>query len=216
MAREKKRPNHIGCRWTDKEDDTLLEMAGTYDYNYIANKLGRTPRAVEKRLGVIETENKLILTGMITAADLGRLVQRDKSYITKLIKEDGLPAIQPNLRYKTKEKKTFRWMIDPYRFWKWAEKNREKLNFFLIEPNSIPPEPDWVKEQRKLDYYKPVTMRRWTDEEREKAIKLLDAGYSRPQVAKILNRSVSGIRWVLDKHLEEIGAKKIYNKTLAK
>lgn len=208
MARQKKRPERDNCSWTEEEDDLLLEMVGTSDYNYIGNKLGRTARAIQNRLIALETEDKLILTGMLTAAELGRLVKRDKSYITKLIREDGLPATQPNLRYKTKEQKTFRWMIDPEKFWKWAEKNRDKLNFYLIEEGSILPEPEWVTEQRKIDYYKPVTRKRWTEEEKKRAIDLLDAGYTRLQVAQTLNRTVSSIRWVLDKHLEQIGAKK--------
>jgi hypothetical protein len=207
MAREKKRPPRDNCTWTQEEDDMLLDMVGTSNYSFIGNKLGRSPRAVQNRLIELGEADKLFVTGMLTAAELGRLVQRDKSYIIKLINEDKLPAIQKDLSYKQRDKKGLRWLIDPYKFWKWADKNRDKLNFYLIEKNSIPPEPDWVDEQRSLDYQKPVTRRRWTEEEKQKAIKLLDQGYSRPQVAKVLNRSVSSIRWILDKHLKEIGVK---------
>lgn len=201
----KKRPERDNCTWTEEEDELLLEMAGQAGYDYIGSKLKRSPRAVQNRLIEIDTADKLMLTGMLTAAELGRLVQRDKSYITKLIKEDGLPAKKPKLTYKDKD--PHRWMIDPYKFWKWAEKNRDKLNFYLIEADTIVPEPSWVAEQRKLDYEKPVTRKRWTDEERKRAIELIYSGYTRPQVAKVMNRSVSSIRWVLDKHLESIGMK---------
>jgi hypothetical protein len=200
-----KRPERDNHHWTKEEDEILMEMAGQSTYDSIGSKLKRSPRAVENRMRELDTTDALILTGMMTAAELGRLVQRDKSYIIKLINEDGLPATKPKVTYKKRD--PHRWMIDPYKFWKWAEKNRDKFNFHLIEKDSILPEPLWVEEQRRIDFEKPVTRKRWTDEERKRAIQLLDAGYSRPQVAKALNRSVSSIRWVLDKHLEELGIK---------
>jgi hypothetical protein len=202
----KKRPERDNCTWTKEEDEIILEMAGQAGFNFIGSKLKRSPRAVENRLRELDTTDMLLHTGMMTAAELARLVKRNKSYIIKLINEDGLPAKKPQLTYKNRE--AHRWMIDPYKFWKWAEKNRDKLNFYLIEMDSIPPEPEWVAKQRQLDYEKPVTRKRWTEEEKKRAIELLDQGYSRPQVAKVFNRSVSSIRWILDKHLEEIGVKK--------
>ena len=211
MARKPRKPKprkRNKRTWTEEEENKMLEMVGVYNYNTIGIALGRSERAIQHRLLIIDTEDKTLLTGMMTAAELGRLVKRDKSYITKLIKENGLPATQPNLRFKTTEEKTFRWMIDPDKFWKWAEKNRDHFNFHQIEADSIPPEPSWVEEQRRVDYQKPVTRKRWTEEDKKRAIELLDQGYTRVEVAKVFNRSTSSIRWVLDKHLEAKGIKK--------
>lgn len=211
MARNprKPKPRRRNKRtWTGEEDNKIMEMVGVYNYDTIGIAVGRSERAVQHRLLILDTEDKTLLTGMMTAADLGRLVKRDKSYIIKLIREHGLPATQPNLRFKTKEEKTFRWMIDPDKFWKWAEQNRDKLNFHQIDAGSILPEPNWVEEQRRIDFQKPVTRKRWTEEDKKRAIELLDQGYTRVEVAKVFNRSTSSIRWVLDKHLEAKGIKK--------
>ena len=197
------RPSRDNCTWTQEEDDYILDHAHRYSYDFMGEKLGRTARAVQNRLIEINGADKRELTGMITASDLADILKKDRSTITRYIKEKGLPAKRPILGYKGADMKRKLWLIDPETFWKWAEKNRELFNFYIVEKHALSPEPEWVDEQRKIDFYKPQPRRRWTEEEKQEAIKLLCSGLTRKEVAKRLGRTVSGIRWINDKVLAE-------------
>lgn len=196
------------CTWTSEEDEFLMDHIGTASFRFIAGKLGRSIKSLETRCVQLGVGDQVDFAGFMTAAELGRVIQKDKSQVIRFINEFGLSAKQAKTRYDNAKKKEYRYMIDPYEFWKWAEKNQEKLNFALIEEDRILPEPEWVEKKRREDYYKPKkTRRRWTEEEKKRAITLLDSGMTRPQVAKELDRTVSSIRWIIDKHLEEMGVK---------
>jgi hypothetical protein len=72
------------------------------------------------------------------------------------------------------------------KFWEWVKENPERVNCFAIEKNSIIPEPDWVDERRKTDFYKQKKLpRQWTTKE-ETLLKelLLEQKLSYRQTAK--------------------------------
>jgi DNA-binding CsgD family transcriptional regulator len=196
---QKKRPERDSRRWTEEEDDLLMELIGTSNYNSIATKLKRSPQAVEKRLQDLGTSDKYLLTGMMSARELALHLNRDIGYVLKLIREHGLPAKTNNMNFKDKKQITY-YFIQPEKFWTWAEKNRDKLNFSLIEEGAILPEPDWLEAQRRIDYYKPVNRKYWTEEQEKKVVELIKAGYSRKQVADVFKRGVDSISWVIKKH----------------
>lgn len=185
--------------WTGEEDDTLLDMIGTSTYNSIGSKLKRSPQAVEKRLRELGTSDKYILTGMMSARELAFHLKRDPGYVLKLIKEHGLPAKTNNMNYKDKKQVAY-YFIEPDKFWSWAEKNKEKINFAQIDEGAILPEPKWLEAQRRIDYYKPVTRKRWSETDEERAIELLKAGYTRQQVADIFKRNPDSISYITSKH----------------
>lgn len=199
MAKKKERPEKDNTTWTQEDDELLLELAGTLTYDHIGRKLGRSPRAVQKRLEDLGTSDKYILTGMMSATELASYLNRDKGYVIHLIKECKLPAKSSSLTYNKKKKVTY-YYIQPEKFWIWAEKNRDKLNFAQIQEGTILPEPDWLEAQRRIDFYKPVTRKKWSQEDKEKVIKLLKAGNSRQEVADIFNRSLKGIDIIIKEY----------------
>lgn len=199
MVKTKKRPERDNCSWTEEEDDMLLDMIGSAGYDWIASRLKRSPKAVEKRLQDLGTSDKYLLTGMMSASELAHHVKRDKGYVLKLIREYGLPVKTTNMNYKGDKKVTY-YFIEPDRFWIWAEKNRDKLNFAEIEEGAILPEPDWLEAQKRIDYYKPITRKAWSQKDELRAVELLKAGYTHEQVAKVFNRTKDSMKGIVDKY----------------
>src|SRR5690625_3118197 len=95
----------------------------------IAKKLGRTVNAVEIRLGRLGISNTKLESGKITAAELARCCGVDNHVITRTwIPKKGLPAVRRVTRYKRKY-----WLIDVKEFWKWAEQNKDLIDFSRID-----------------------------------------------------------------------------------
>lgn len=55
------------------------------------------------------------------------------------------------IKYKTNDKCKFK-VVYINEFWEWAEKNRSFIDFSKMEENILGKEPDWVKQQRRVDY----------------------------------------------------------------
>lgn len=199
MARKKKRPERDNCIWTEEEDEFLAEMAGSASYDFIGSRLKRSPEAVRKRLEDSGTSDKYLITGMLSARELARCLNRDVGYVLDLIRNHGLPAKTPNTTFKEKKQIVY-YFIQPECFWRWADKNRDKLNFAQIEKDSILPEPAWLEAQQRVDFYKPVSRKKWKPEEEAEVLRLFYSGTTQKEIAKIFNRPVSGIAWIIKKH----------------
>ena len=87
-------------------------------------------------------------------------------------------------------------------FWEWAEKNRSFIDFSKMEENILGLEPEWVKEQRKIDFTTKLTYKTspWTNAEDKKLHRLLiEFKYGYFELSKILNRTSGAIqRRILD------------------
>lgn len=82
-------------------------------------------------------------------------------------------------------------------FWKWAEKNRDLLDFSKFEENMLGAEPEWVKEKRRHDFEKNrlYIMTPWTEAEDRKLIYLLSQQkYTYAELSKILRRTNGAIQ----------------------
>ncbi|MDE3840240.1 DNA-binding protein [Bacillus methanolicus] len=171
-----------------KELCYIEDNLGRQSLKSIAKKLGRQPKSLEitliRKRG---TSNTKVSTGMITAGELAKTLQIDRNTVVGWIKRHGLPFSQRVTRYK--KKFTF---IDIEEFWKWAYENKERIDFSKLASNSLPPEPDWVKEERKRK--KNVrNYRSWTTREEKQLIELAASGKSIQEIASILNRSTLSV-----------------------
>jgi hypothetical protein len=172
-------------QWTKEEIEFLQENIGRYKLSTIASMLGRTENSVllkMKRLGISNTKEQI---GMYTLGELAQLLGVDRNIVQGWVERHGLKAICKTPRLKRKF-----YFVDAEEFWKWAKKNKEKINFQQIEPNSIPPEPDWVKEERKKNFsYKKRMYKHWTTKEDEQLQQLFMQGLSYKEIGKILGRN---------------------------
>ena len=184
-----------GKRWTPEELEYLRENWGSKSIATIAYTLGRSRNAV------LVKKNKLGLgafldnhpNGAVSICTLFRALGKNYSSYTMVswVKNRGLPIFQ-----KKVERNSFK-MIDIDKWWKWAEKNQDFLDFSKFEPLSLGAEPDWVAVKRAKDKLKNkmVYTSRWTKNEDERLMKYLKAQkYTVDDIAKMLQRTDGAVQ----------------------
>ena len=139
-------------RWTHEEDETLREMWGTHPIDSICAKLGRSRDAIAVRKTKLKLGRFYDASEYITVNRLHKILsgKNVNSYqLISWVQNRGLPIMNKTRGpgYKVR-------CIHLKDFWKWAEKNRDFIDFSKFERNSLGPEPDWVAAQRKFDEQK--------------------------------------------------------------
>lgn len=171
-------------RWTTEDVEYLKENIGHRKISEIAKQLDRTELSVQekfKRLKLGQTKN---LTGRVSTGEIACLFSVERNTVYSWVEKHGLPAT----RKVTSLKKKYV-LIYPEDFWKWADANREKIDFRQLERNSFPPEPDWVEEERQNPSYNPKSYRYWSTKEDEELLRLVAKDQSFVEIAEKLNRS---------------------------
>src|SRR5699024_948718 len=135
--------------WTQDEVDYLEENWGNLTVDRIANNLDRTYSSVEQKAYKIGLGDPLTHLNGITISQLSQVLNVHYNIVKNWIYKYDMPAKQRRL---TKEKQV--WYIRYEDFWKWAEKNRQMLDFARVDRLSLGPEPDWVDVKRKADEIK--------------------------------------------------------------
>lgn len=168
--------------WTKEEMRFLKENVGRMKIETISQKLDRSVGSIlskMKRLGIAYTKNQ---TGHLSTHQLAELLSVDRNTIMGWMKRHGLKYTKK----VTRTTKSF-YFIDPKHFWKWADRNREKIDFSKIEYNAIAPEPEWVRHERnnrKEEHYKV-----WSVKEERVLEMMVLSGYSFTEVAQRLSRT---------------------------
>ncbi|MBM7662971.1 IS30 family transposase [Bacillus mesophilus] len=175
--------------WTLDEINFLEENVGHIKISSIAQKLNRSEQAVILKLNRIGLSNTKEQFGQLTVGELSRLIKVERKTVCGWIKNYGLKSIKKTTRATKKFS-----FVDPKDFWKWAEENRERLDFSRIDPHTIPPEPDWVKHERVQDSkVEQQNYKSWTIKEERELRDLISMGMSFKEVAKSLNRTNSSV-----------------------
>lgn len=171
-----------GKRWTPEEDAFLKEKMGKLSIKRMAQKLNRTPIAVRARIYNLGLGRTAEASGLLTVSRLAKSLNVDKSIVDRWVNSKGLKTIKRVTSLKQRVN-----LIDPVEFWKWAEQNKDLIDFSRIEPNAIPPEPEWVKDARKA---KPKrSLKPWTTNEVAKMKQLRRMGKTYQEIAEILGRT---------------------------
>lgn len=190
--------------WTREEYEYLQDKWGTVSLGHIAKTLNRSETGVQlkvARLGLgaflmngdyITFNQLLIALGMTGGTD----------YMMKSwVQNRGFP-----IKYKKVNNNSFK-VVFLKDFWKWAEKNKNFLDFVKFEENSLGEEPQWAKEKRKHDFMKnsKYINTPWTVVEDRKLEKLLkDYKYTYTDLSKLLRRTNGAIqRRICDIGLKE-------------
>ena len=186
--------------WTKEEDELLAELVGQYSFNYIANMLGRTPYAIERRLTRLGLLNTKAQGGWLSANQLANALKVEYSVIRRWYRKYGLPLKFSSLRYYSmggKRRKMNTYRILPEEFWKWAEKHKDLLNFAKADPYTLAPIPDWFWEKQREDQRNiPKRQKQyWTSEEDQKLWNLFyHQGLSQKEIAARLGRSKMAVQ----------------------
>lgn len=168
----------------EEELQFIKDNLGTMSLELIAKKLGKQVNAVQKNLykytGSTKTRQH---TGMITAGELAKAFKVDRKTVVGWIERHNLPCTK---KITNRERRfTF---IDIENFWRWAELNKERIDFSKLERFALPPEPKWVAQERRKKTKK-SNYKSWTVQEEKRLIALVEEGKDFKEITKILDRS---------------------------
>lgn len=196
--------NQYTNAWTVEDERYLEENIGTVTFNTIAKSLGKTTGAVITKAEKLGISNTKVACGLITINELSNILCVEWKVLKGWIDQYDLPAKRRNFREYKRNKRCF-YYIDIEEFWKWASLNKDLINWFPLERQALPLEPEWVEERRKSDYYKWITRRRyWTPEEDSKLWSMYyDQGITQKEIANTLLRTERAIEKRL-KRLREL------------
>lgn len=180
-----------GKNWSVEEDDFLKENVGKKSFQVMSKHLNRTVVAIESRARRLGIDNTKFESGKLTANEMARALNVDNHTVYRWIQTGGLKSVKKATRQSAKFN-----LISIDDFWKWAKNNKEKLNFYKIEPLVLLPEPDWVEDERKKDYHAIPKRQaaKWTDEEDYRLVSLLKGNYTQTEIGEFLNRSENAIQ----------------------
>lgn len=179
--------------WTPEEKQYLEENWGTLSIGTIAKNLNRSRNAIEvmkNKLGLgAFLENGDYVTWHQLLIALG--VSGGSGYKNiSWIQNRDFP-----IHKKRVGTNSFR-VVYLEEFWKWAEQNKDLLDFSKFEENTLGTEPDWVKKKRRHDAErnrKYITTP-WTAAEDQKLIRLLNRKkYSYEELSRELRRTNGAI-----------------------
>lgn len=179
-------------KWTPEEEYCLQDKWGEVSIKGLASTLGRSENAIivkAQRMGLgahLHADHRVTANQLMKAIYGGK--QQGGWTMNRWI-ENGLPIkshLVKNSRFK---------VVDIDDFWKWAEQNKDIVNFSLMEENILGAEPEWVKEKRRIDIREKFKKTPWTEQEDNKLIRLLDEyKYTYNDLCKKLNRTEGAIK----------------------
>ncbi|WP_068675142.1 hypothetical protein [Oceanobacillus sp. Castelsardo] len=172
--------------WTSDEITYLKDSIGLYKLTTIARNLDRSYDSVRVKMTRLSLSNTKAQTGYITFHELAQLLKVDRNTVKGWAMNYKLPYIKK----ATRARKYF-YFIDPPAFWDWAEQHKDKVQFSNIDPQSIPPEPEWVERERRKDTYSPKKRRyqKWTTKEETCLIELRKSGLTFKEISEKMGRS---------------------------
>lgn len=172
-----------------------MEKWGTLSIPTIAKNLNRTINSIKIRASRLHLGPVLMGGDYVSFNQLMRAVTGGSNFhsyqMESWIKKRGLPV-----HTKKVEKNSFM-IVYLDEFWEWAEKNRSFIDFSKMEPFALGAEPDWVAQQRKIDYTSFSNQRKdpWTQQEDQRLEFLLKQHkYTYAEVSRDLRRSTGAIQ----------------------
>lgn len=150
--------------WTNEEKEFLEERWGQMTLPGIAKKLGKSEDATKIMAGRMGLGDSRKNYDGFTLHYLAGLLNMDYKRIMNWVERYDFPA---------KEKVFVRekvWVVKENSFFKWAEANKEMIDFSKVEPNTFGAEPQWLKDKRNADLMKALKVKKanetpWSDNE---------------------------------------------------
>lgn len=184
-----------GRRWTDKEIKYLSESWGVTSIPTIASSLGKSITAVERKANRLKLGSFMHCGDYITlpqlweALGLSRLTYRT----TDWLKKHEFPFKYKKVRSANRRFKVV--YLDD--FWKWAENNKELLDFSKLEYLILGQEPEWVDIKRNQDRLKNsmIIATEWTSYEDTKLLDMLKSyRYTLKDIANYFHRTEQAVK----------------------
>jgi hypothetical protein len=173
--------------WNEKEERYLLRKYLCQPVELTAERLGRSIPSVKHKAQKMGLN---CYTDYMGARTVARCFQCDISVVKRWIHKFGLPAKEipygDGVRYD----------IDTLDFLEWAEYHKDIINWSRYIFDSMPPEPQWVR-QEKLNYKAVNTNKRITryDEQQIRGLLRYDKSYK--EIATEVGRTTESIRHIM-------------------
>lgn len=197
------RPKNFSRIYSEEENDFIEAHAGVRSIQWIADKLGRPLHGLRVHMIELGVGGLHFEAGTYSAKALAEIIGVSHEAVRRWVTTKGLPARKKS-RYTGVNRKNMHHHITAEDFWKWAESHKDFIEFNKIEVDSLPPEPEWVMEERKKQFYKPAKQKIWTEEEDEQVWKLYYSGVKQREIADIMGRTQNSVEKRL-KRLRERG-----------
>lgn len=179
-------------RWTKEEFDYLIDNWGTVSIKTISKKLNRTEKAIDAKAYILGLGKQIESGEYVTVSELFKALgytQFDTYKVTSWVKNRKFPV-----KHKTLRKRKFK-VIHIDDFWKWAEKNKNFVDFSRFTRYGLGKEPDWVEDKRQNDILESKYKKsKWTQKEDEYLIFLVNQfKYSYQEISQLTGRTVGAI-----------------------
>lgn len=180
--------------WTKEETEYLCEKWGTLSVKTIAANLGRSENAItvrKNRLGLgafLENGEYITWNQLHIALGLG---SSNGYKMISWVQNRDFP-----LHNKRVNNNTFK-IVYLEEWWKWADKNRDLIDFSKFEKNVLGKEPAWVKEKRRHDIEKKrkYITTPWTKAEDDRLVFLVaKQRYTYDELSRMLRRTNGAIQ----------------------
>lgn len=169
--------------WTEWEVKYLEKKYVGQPVERTARKLNRSINSVKRKAAKLDLNH---YTNFLSAKVVAKCFNVDTKVVIRWIDKFDLPCKKVVCSNQT------RYLIEGSKFWKWAENNKDIINWSKYERMSILPEPKWLKEVIR-NYDAPKTRDKYTDDEIIKIRVLLSKGMSYAEIAKETGRTYCGI-----------------------
>lgn len=184
----------LGKKWTAEDYAQLREEWGLYSIPTLANRMGRTVKAIKikavrlKLGGVCENSDKIPFNHLLQA--LG--IYGSYAHWLKRFAEAGLIITYQKVIHKRVR------MVDIDQFWDFAEKNKNLIDFSRVEKNILGIEPQWVDTKRSEDIKRSWIVKphnaAWSLAEDAELSRLVGMySYSYSEISQRLNRSEGAV-----------------------
>lgn len=180
--------------WTQEQIEYLESKWGVVTTTYLANKLGKSVNAVNLKANRLGLGDNLHSGEEITVNQLFKAlgISGSLSWYLKRFEKAKFPY-----RHKKIIQKKYR-VINIEKFWKWAEDNKQLLNFARFEKGSLGKEPDWVAIKRTADKMHPSKEnwnRPWSNRDELRLIELTKSNrYTYKDLAATFKRTEAAIK----------------------
>ena len=139
-------------RWTIEEEEMLINMWGNYSIELMAKRLGRTSSAITNRAFVLKLGSVMVNNyDGLTIQEIADLFAVNR--MTVGVNWVSLGLVFTKKRISAGKSYLFVTIDDLYIF---LEKYQNIWDSRMLEPNILPPEPEWLTEKRKKDKLLPI------------------------------------------------------------
>lgn len=179
--------------WKAEDEAYLIEKWGVFTVDKIANVLGRTRCAILKKAWKLNLGPTRQAGGHITLNELIRCLKVNSGWYhgtSRLFIKNGLPY-QTKI-FLTRPVK----IVNINKFWKWAEKHKELIDWSKLETNLLGKEPAWVQERRSIDFYNYSRrrQRQWSKLDDIMLKRYIEEDKTLEEITRKLNRTATAVR----------------------